>query len=1071
MLRRFNASAIAKWVVLLFTLVAMTWMALRADALAALLLGALAIGLTLYRPPQQRDGISANQLEAFNTTIQRLILVHDRDQVTAEACKASRSISGASAALLLLSRRANGLLDLGGSVGLNDAQQRRWRALGITEEKVDLLVAAPDLARISGRVAEAARADGYRALVSLPLRSGPLTLGALVVLYRQPGVPPPPVIGLLQLLAAHIALRLDHHDLLRALETHTFETTQLVRLSSITTVAMEIDRLAAVVTSTLCEMANGQRAVLALRDQHSALLRLLRPPTTEYETIALDTFPELAPFIEAPRAQAVQFLRDRDAVSEALGALLDRFEASVLAVFPLVANDELLGLVFIARELPEPFHEREWQLLTIATNQIAVHVQNAQLYASTNQALQRRLEQLALIEDLAQHISSALDFDQIIVAMLEAALRASQADVATFMRLADTGNLWTIIQQRPGSPPNKAYRSRGRQDALIEEVLRSREPVVIEDARAYPYEFAGGGAGRSLSLVAVPLLIRDQTASGVLVVESARPAFFKEEQVRFLSSLAGHTAISIENARLLEDRQHQINTLRSLQALTLRLSSAIPTFDVAATILETARDMLDVGEAELFQLTGDGLFSLSRLQNAHTTETAFDQAAALRVARSGEIHISEQAGRAGVVAYVPIRYSGSISAVLTLSFRAGTQIRQRDMNSIALLASQAAGHLENARLYEHIRIGNDRMRALLNSARDGILLLDRDGILVECNPMAERLLGIEREIFLGRRFVEMLQKILSVQEQEGIGYSRDELDALARQLRTGSERITSRQFKSTRGTQTLYIDEIGAPVRDDQGEIVGRLLVLRDITEQRLLEEYRDEITHMAVHDLRGPLWAIASGISLALEDIAALPGTEVAQKTLRLSLQSANNLTALVDSLLDISRLEQRQMPLQRGPAMVTDLIASARAALLPALEEANIRFQARIQPNLPPLDVDAEIVRRVLINLLDNAIRHTPDGERILFTAARRGAMAVLRIADSGSGIPPGDRERIFERFRQSKEVQPLRGARGSGLGLTFCRLAVEAHGGAIAVDEASPLPGASISFTLPLLEQIAR
>ena len=1061
---------ITKWVVLLLTLAAMTWMAARADALAVLLLGALAIGLALYRPPQQQDGISANQLEAFNTTIQRLVLVHDRAQAIAEACEASRSISGAAAALVLLSYRANGLLDLGGSVGLNEAQRRRWRALGITEEKIDLLVAAPDLARISGRVAEAARADGYRALVSLPLRSGTLTLGALIVLYRQPGVPPPPVIGLLQLLAAHIALRLDHHELLQALETYMFEMMQLMHLSDVTTAAMEMDRLEAVVTSTLCQMANAQRAALALRDQHPALLRLLRPPAAEYETIALDTFPELAPFIEAPRPQAVQFLRDRDAVSEALGALIDRFEAGVLAVFPLVANDELLGLVFIARELPEPFQEREWQLLTTATNQIAVHVQNAQLYASTNQALQRRLDQLALIEDLAQRISSALDFDQIIIAMLEAALRASQADVATFMLLADTGNLWTIIQQRPGSPPHKAYRSRGRQDALIEEVLRSREPIVIEDARAYPYEFAGGGAGPSLSLVAVPL-INDQTANGVLVVESARLAFFNEEQVRFLSSLAGHTAISIENARLLEDRQHQINTLRSLQALTLRLSSAIPTFDVAATILETARDMLDVNEAELFQLTSEGLLSLARLQTTGTTETAFDQAAALRVARSDEIHVSERTGRAGVVAYVPIRYSGSISAVLALSFRAGTQMRQRDLNSIALLASQAAGHLENARLYEHVRIGSDRMRALLNSARDGILLLDRDGILVECNPMAERLLGIEREIFLGRRFVEMLRKILSVQEQEGIGYSRDELDALTRHLRTGSERITSRQFKSTRGTQIRYIDEIGAPVRDDQSEIVGRLLVLRDITEQRLLEEYRDEITHMAVHDLRGPLWAIVSGIDLALEDIAALPGTEVVQKTLRLSLQSANNLTTLVDSLLDISRLEQRQMPLQRGPAMVTDLIASARAALLPALEEANIQFKARIQPDLPPLNVDVEIVRRVLINLLDNAIRHTPDGERILFTAARRGGMAVLRIADSGPGIPPSDRERIFERFRQSKEVQPVRGARGSGLGLTFCRLAVEAHGGTIAVDEASPLPGASISFTLPLLEPSAR
>jgi signal transduction histidine kinase len=126
------------------------------------------------------------------------------------------------------------------------------------------------------------------------------------------------------------------------------------------------------------------------------------------------------------------------------------------------------------------------------------------------------------------------------------------------------------------------------------------------------------------------------------------------------------------------------------------------------------------------------------------------------------------------------------------------------------------------------------------------------------------------------------------------------------------------------------------------------------------------------------------------------------------------------------------------------------------------HVTIDRDIPADLPHLMIDPPLLRRVLINLLDNALRHTPERGRVLVQAQFVSSSTVLiRVADSGPGLPPEERERVFEKFKQAKKNQ-ARG-RGMGLGLTFCRLVIEAHGGRIWVEDHSPLPGASFAFTL--------
>jgi PAS domain S-box-containing protein len=1043
-------------------IVGAVWCASTSEWLGALIFLSLGALLLVRRSEAPRSFELNESLSFLNKSIHSITLNSDYEQAIRHACDAARSITNAEAAVLFLHRRQKKTLRLECEVGLPTEQAHLWSTLPNLSLEKPSVVTNAGMSRDA--IADLARKSGFRSYVMLPLRHGQYDVGIMGVFYQEAGSPNPTLLDLLRLLATQLSAYLDNHELFGVLEDYAFEMTQLTHLSRITTSSMQLDRVLGDVTAMLCDMIDAKQISIALLERERGVLRLYN--TKGQTEVSLNKLPELQALVEATPTFPTLVEPGNEEISTEMSKLIADHGDTPLAIFPMRANDRLLGIVFVASERLRSVEDREWQFVELATNQIAAQLQNVLVHADTQQALHQRLEQLALIEDISRQISGVLDFEQIVEQMLESALRATQGEIAT-LTLAETDELWTVIHRETQGEMHRTYRSRRRQDSAVEQVVRTRKPLLVSDTRELT-DYMPATRIPCLSFVAVPL-IHENVVIGVLNVESPYPRFFNGDQVSFLNSLAGHAVISIRNAQLLEEHRYQISTLRSLQAMTLRLSSAVTTQTVGTAVVETARDMLEAQDVALFHYTPErGQLTLLTTPSGKRTDTYIASADALPAAQTGDIQVTEKvtSKEVGTYVHMPIKYNGAVREVLSLGFSENRAVRPRDLNSITVLASQAAGHLENAMLHEHLRAGSDRIRAILNSTRDGILLIDRSGFLVECNPSAERLLGIDKDEFLGKHFVLTLFRIMGGDEIRGVGYSRSQLVALARQLRLEPERITSRQFSRMIGTQQIYIEEIGSPVINARSEIVGRLLVLRDVTEQKQLEAYRDEITHMAVHDLRGPLWAVISGINLALEDISLIPDTEMIDKTLSVAAQSASGLLKLVDSLLDISKLESRQMPLQRMPVIIDELIASALSALSGSLEEADIELEIDVDHGLMPLDIDPVIIQRVLVNLLDNALRHTPSGGKILISAQRNGRNIVMRVADSGPGIPAGESDRIFERFRQVKDNIPLRGPKGSGLGLTFCRLAVEAHEGRIWVEANGPLPGACFAVSLPMV-----
>jgi two-component system sensor histidine kinase/response regulator len=223
------------------------------------------------------------------------------------------------------------------------------------------------------------------------------------------------------------------------------------------------------------------------------------------------------------------------------------------------------------------------------------------------------------------------------------------------------------------------------------------------------------------------------------------------------------------------------------------------------------------------------------------------------------------------------------------------------------------------------------------------------------------------------------------------------------------------------------------------------------------LEELKDNLTHMIVHDMASPIQTIGLAVDLALSGETG-PGRENVEVLSRAA-DASRSLTEMVNSLLDISRMEAGQMPLHPADADLRHLAeeAAETMGLLAGVKEIRLAVQG---PSVS-LRADTDLIRRVFINLIGNALKFTPPGGGVSITVSAADGLARADVNDTGIGIPEEYHERIFEKFGQIEAGRPGPG-HSSGLGLTFCRLAVSAHGGKIGVRSR---PGAGSTFWLAL------
>jgi PAS domain S-box-containing protein len=334
---------------------------------------------------------------------------------------------------------------------------------------------------------------------------------------------------------------------------------------------------------------------------------------------------------------------------------------------------------------------------------------------------------------------------------------------------------------------------------------------------------------------------------------------------------------------------------------------------------------------------------------------------------------------------------------------------------------------------------------LFQDSVDPIILTDLLGIIVKANRRTFDLLGFSSDELNGRNIASL--------------YKPSQLLPDFSSLPDGSMQVFDSIMPAKQNQEFLHVQVHATRYALDGSDIVQ--WIHHDVTRQVELDQLRQDLAAMLVHDLQSPLGNVLSSLELVRSELP-VNSSDTLRSMLDVAVRSSQHLQSLVESLMDISQLEAGYPISNRVPVNIDDLIDYVYAVEEPNLEQRGVALLRSISPGLPEVLADESMLRRVLLNLLDNALKYSQNGQTITIKVQSGADANMIRfsVIDQGQGIPEAYHDLIFEKFQR---VRTGSSASGLGLGLAFCRLVIEGHGGRIWVED-SLAGGACFYFTVP-------
>jgi len=332
-----------------------------------------------------------------------------------------------------------------------------------------------------------------------------------------------------------------------------------------------------------------------------------------------------------------------------------------------------------------------------------------------------------------------------------------------------------------------------------------------------------------------------------------------------------------------------------------------------------------------------------------------------------------------------------------------------------------------------------KLSAVLNQMTDGVLITDVEGRVQLVNPTAARLFQTDEKTAMGRSIVEVLRY--------------HQLVELWQSAKEGERQSTMLEI----GPQHIFLQVVGIPLKSSLPG--STLIIFQDLTQLRRLETVRRDFISNVSHELRTPL-ASLKALAETLRE-GALDDPPAAQRFILRMETEIDNLTQLVNELLELSRIESGKVSLSFHRIQACDLLQPAYERMLLQAERAGLELHLACQPELPVVFADPDRITQVMINLIHNAIKFTAPGGNITISAYQDRNHVVFFVRDTGVGIARKDLGRIFERFYKADQA---RTGGGTGLGLSIAKHMIESHGGYIWA-ESEEDKGSTLYFSLPV------
>jgi PAS domain S-box-containing protein len=960
----------------------------------------------------------------------------------------------------------------GYAVWLFDEATNTWRVgayAGVSDEYVDKAMAAirgntsvvaidapivaediADTAWLTPEHRSAHAAEGTRSMMALVLNYGERVLGTLAFYYREPrsfseaekssasllGNLAAAAIGTADLYQAQRRLAEDQRFVAEASELLASSLDYETTLANLATLA--VPRFADwCAIDMVIENGGIQRLTVAhvdpekVRWAHDLAERYPPDPRAQYGVPNVIRTRQAELFTDIPP----ELLREATAETPELLGILEELGLKSSMCVPLVARDRALGAItFVSAESGRRYQEIDLATAQDLARRAAISVDNARLFREAEGSRSHAQESLAVVDAVF------------------AAAPVGLAFMDTNYRYVRVNEALAAMN---GVPVDEHF-GRTLRDVLGEElaakieplhrqVLETGEPILDLDVEqalpATPHET------RNWVVSYYPVLDAHDQKIGVGVVITD---VSEREQARAAAERAGaRLAVLAEVSQTLASSLDYESTLASLASLLVpRFADwyavdildddglfrrlAVVHFDPAKS--EWAEKSRDLYPPDLEEAEGTG--RAARTGEAVLYRTISDELLASSTKDSAHYEILHELGMASAMV-VPLTAAGrTFGGLMLVSSDPARLYNEDDLEFAKHLGRRAAVAVDNARLY---RAAEERARAavVVQHVADGVLLVDQSGIIRLWNPAAEQITGLAAADTVGRSTAEVFSPWEAIADLVASGEPRPQTQPLE---------INGRE---------LWLSITGVAFEG------GTVFAFRDLTSERAVEKLKSDFVSTVSHELRTPLAAIyGAALTLRREDVPL--GEPQRSGLLEVIASESDRLARIVNDILWASRLESgtMQTTIEKcdGIEIARSVVDTARHYIPP-----NIQLSIKAPKKAPRVAADPDKARQVLTNLVDNAVKYSPDGGKVTVEVTVAGPQLRYAVRDEGLGVPPTEHRRIFEKFYRL-DPNLTRGVGGTGLGLYISRELLERMGGRIWV-ESSGSGGSTFFAELPV------
>jgi PAS domain S-box-containing protein len=954
------------------------------------------------------------------------------------------------------------------------------------------------------------------AFASVPMMAGERVIGVLNICDPRDGtVITDHDLNLLSIMASQAALAVENAQLYsltdKGLQENIEKLTALQRISQELAANLEKGRALDLVLSECLRLTPATHGHIAMRNEATADYQIaLAHGYTSEEIDQLKTIRSesglgvIAQVLEECTPQIVT-----DAEQETHPVCVKPETCSALVV-PIFYEGVVVGTINLYSTEVTAFDEDDMKFVQALSTQAAIVIGHARLYAN----LQRRVDNLAVINEVGRALSATLNPEVLVNTIVETSAQLLGCDYATIFLLDSQDGRFASRMSYGYKIERTKNPSFAHGEGLVGTVAETGRALIIPDTSAEP-RFSPGPVEIG-SMLMVPLATGDRVI-GVLTAERKEKGGFDTTDQLLLSTLADQAVIALENARLYEEVTRFAQELeQKVEERTEELAQAIKELtaerDHAEALYRITKDLgisldLDRVLIQALALVNEavGVEHGSIMLLDPESGNLIYRAALGRekpLPRGGRMtHFRKGVGLGGWVLEhrepviiedvaqderwlvppgqerfskaaiaVPLAVGEDVLGVLLLYHPQPGYFTETHLKLVSAAASQVAASINNAELYRMIRESAERMggmlraqqeeaskiRAILEGIADGVMVADARGSVILLNAASEEILEMSREEIVGRPIHE-LSGLYGAESDTWLALIKEWARALPAEGEPAS-------FESQFETEEKVVSVHMAPVLMGD-EFLGTVSVFRDITREVAVDRMKSELISIVSHQLRTPMTSIKGYTDLLyLETVGEI--NEAQRRFLSIIKSNADRLALLANDLLDISRIETGRIRLNLEFIHISAIIDEIAASLRGQIEEKGLSLKLDIPEGLPPICGDRDRVAQILTNLIDNARHYTPAGGQITVSAQVKGNFLQVGVADTGIGIAPEDREKIFNRFYRADHplVQEVA---GTGLGLPIAKSFVQIHGGEIWV-ESEPGRGSTFSFTLPLAER---